>query len=123
MTGQDFQDRLDAIKTDLQTDGKGKTINIMFRQFGNTPYILPLSSDANGVINLAQLNAVEDFVSDLGALADQYLIDTAPYTAKAAELKAIAESAQYQEARANYKNNNVSENYAELQNAKGAYVA
>lgn len=75
MTGQDFQDRLAAIVEDLQTRGKGRTVNIMFRGENNTPNILPLSSDANGVVNAAQLQAVQAVVTQLGATATAY--DTA----------------------------------------------
>ncbi len=122
MTAQDFYDRLDAIKTDLQTDGKGKTVNIMFRNSSNQPNILPLSSDANGVLNAAQENAIDLVVADLADFVTDYNVAIAPYTAKAAELKVIAESPAYQNARLGYKQENISENYAELQNALGAYV-
>ncbi|MBX7173927.1 MAG: hypothetical protein K1X72_23355 [Pyrinomonadaceae bacterium] len=123
MTAQDFQDRLDALVLDLQTKGKGKSVNIMFRDAGNEPYVLPLSSDANGVVNAAELANVQGFVNNMKNFATQYINDTAAYTAKAAELKVIAESPAYIAARETYKNNNVSENYTELQDAKGAYVA
>lgn len=122
MTAQDFLDKLDAIVLDLQTDGKGKTVNIMFRNANNQPNILPLSSDANGVVNAVQLGAVSDVVGSLPDFVADYNVSIAPYTAKAAELKTITESPAYQNARAGYKQQNVSENYAELQNAKGAYV-
>ena len=122
MTAQDFLDRLDAIVLDLQTDGKGKTVNIMFRNANNQPNILPLSSDANGVVNAAQLAAVVDVVGFYSDFVQDYTAAIAPYTAKAAELKAIAESVGYQNARAGYKQQNISENYAELVNALGAYV-
>ncbi len=80
MTGQDFQDKLDAIVADLQTVGKGKTINLMFRGLENSPEIFPLSSDVNGVVNAAQLAAIQTFVSDLKPIADTYTTEYAPVT-------------------------------------------
>jgi hypothetical protein len=81
MTGQDFQDRLDAIVADLQTRGKGQTVNIMFRESSNSPLILPLSSDANGVVNAVQLQAIQDFLSDVITNADDYETQRAPVSA------------------------------------------
>lgn len=122
MTGQDIQDRLDAIVEDLQTDGKGRTVYVMVRNTDNEPVNYTLSSDANGVVNAAQLADLQQFIDLLKNVATQYIADTAAYTAKAAELKAIAETPAYKAARASYSQANVSENYAELQNAKGAYA-
>lgn len=123
MTGQDFLDRLNAIKADLQSvEGRGNTVNVMLRNAQNQPAIFPLSSDANGVLDNAQEIALTNAVSSLADFVDEYNIEIAPYTAKAAELKAIAESPAYQTARAGYKTENISENYAELANALGSYV-
>lgn len=72
MTGQDFQDLLDKIVEDLQTDGKGKSITIAFRNPDNSLNPLPLSSDVNGVVNAGQLQAVQDFIDTLKPLADTY---------------------------------------------------
>jgi len=81
MTGQDFQDKLDAIVADLQTAGKGKTINLMFRANGGAANVLPLSSTAGGVVNAGQLAAVQSFVDDLKGIADTYTTEYAPVTA------------------------------------------
>lgn len=160
MTGQDFQDRLDAIILDLQTKGKGQTVNIMFRNSDNTPNILPLSSDANGVVNAAQLAAIQDFIGIMQDVADEYNQAHAPVDAALEAFKtaqaphqALIEAAatarknlsdaleadqDYQDAKtaldtarqdlgyigaaSEYKTQHVSENYAELQSAKGKYV-
>ena len=78
MTGQDFQDKLDAIVADLQTNGKNQTVNIMFRNDANAPTVFPLSSDASGVVNAAQLDAIESFLSDILPIADSYAATYAP---------------------------------------------
>lgn len=123
MLSVEIQDRLDAIVHDLQFAGKGKTIQLMFRDASNQPLILPLSSDASGVVNAAQLSAVQTFVTGLKTAADTYNTDTAPYTAKAQELLVIRNSPAYQNARTVFANLNVTENYNELLNAKGNYAA
>jgi len=87
MTGQEFEDKLDAIVLDLQTAGKGKTINLMFRNQGGTPNILPLSSDVNGVINGAQLAAIQNFIVDLGDSANAYNTEYAPVQAASEAFK------------------------------------
>lgn len=94
----------------------------MFRDANNQPLVLPLSSNAQGVVDAAQLSAVQTFINGLKTAADTYNTDTAPYTAKALELKVIRESAGYQNARAVFAGLNVTENYNELANAKGNYV-
>lgn len=160
MTGQDIQDRLDGIVADLQTKGKGQTVNVMFRNSGNTPNILPLSSTPAGVVNAAQLAAIQTIVDDMKAYADDYeaarvpvsaaidafttaqaphqaLIDAAS-NARSTLNDALDADANYQTAKTNletaranplyisatndYKTQNVSENYSELQSAKGKYV-
>lgn len=160
MTGQDFQDKLDSIVRDLQTNGKGQTVNILFRGAGNAPQILPLSSDANGVVNAGQLAAIQAFINPLKVIATDYtnarvpvdaaleafktaqephqaLMDAAT-AARKALTDALDADAAYQTAKtaldtarldpdyvgfsADYRDGNVSENYAELSSAKGKYV-
>lgn len=160
MVGQDFYDKLSAIIQDLQTKGKGQTINIMFRNPDNTPNVMPLSSDINGVVNTAQWSAVETFINTLVPTANQYaqtygpvqtaldafktaqapheaaitaatnarkalndalMADTAYQNAKAS-LDAARANVDYIAARDAYVSKNVSENFAELSNVKGAYV-
>ena len=72
MTGQDVQDRLDALVVDLQTKGKGQTVQIMFRNPDNSPNVLPLSSNAQGVVDAAQLAAVQAFIDGLKPIATEY---------------------------------------------------
>ena len=62
MNGQDFQDKLGAIVNDLQTVGRGRTVEILFRDQMNTSLILPLSSTAAGVVDAAQLDQVQKFL-------------------------------------------------------------
>ncbi len=80
MTGQNIQDRLDAIVADLQTRGKGQTVNIMFRNPNNSPNILPISSDANGVVDAAQLAVIQAVVDGLIEPADDLTTYSAPVT-------------------------------------------
>lgn len=87
MTTQEIQDRVDAIVTDLQTKGKGQTVNIMFRNQNNTPNVLPLSSDAQGVVNAAQLAAVQGFVDGFASIADDLNAASAPVTTASEALK------------------------------------
>lgn len=159
MTGQDIQDRLDAIVEDLQTKGKGQTVQVMFRDGDNHPAVLPLSSDVNGVVDAAQLNDIQLFINDLKTFADDYeqrrapvlvaneayntarephqaLIDAASlarknlsdaltadaqYQAAKTALETARQNADYITASNFYKTMHVSENYAELQSAKGNY--
>ena len=60
MTGQEIQDRLDAIVVDLQTKGKVQTF--FFRDSDNVPNVLPLSSTAQGVVNAGQLADIQAVV-------------------------------------------------------------
>jgi hypothetical protein len=87
MTDQDFQDRLDALVADLQTKGKGQTVNVMFRNQDNSPNILPLSSDANGVVNAAQLQAIQNVVSELAGYAGELVETSAPVQAASEAFK------------------------------------
>lgn len=161
MTGQDFQDNLDAIVLDLQTNGRGQTVNIMFRSANNQPNVLPLSSDSAGGVNPEQLGAVQSVVDGLKANADSFENTYAPVKGASAAYSAARVSHQtliddakmsrdaltaaltadanyqsaktaydtaknapaYMAARDRYKATNVSENYAELTQAKGSYVA
>lgn len=81
MRGQDLQDRVDALVTDLQTKGKGQTINVLFRNPNNSPNILPLSSDVNGVVDAAQLAAIQAFIDPLKGFADSADTFSQPVTA------------------------------------------
>lgn len=81
MTAQEVRDRLDALVSDLQTKGRGQTVNVMFRKPDNTPNILPLSSNAQGVVNAAQLTAISAVVDDLAIVAEDLDTFSAPVTA------------------------------------------
>ena len=81
MTGQDIQDKLDEIVADLQTNGKGKTVEILLRAEDNTTIALPLSSDGAGVVDNNQLTAVQNFIDSLKPLADTYETELAPVKA------------------------------------------
>lgn len=91
MTGQDIQDRLDAIVADLQTKGKGQTVNIMFRNPNNSPNILPLSSDAQGVVDAAQLAAIQAVVDGLIEPADDLTTYSAPVSAAGEAFKTASQ--------------------------------
>lgn len=78
MTGQDFQDKLDAIVRDLQTSGKGRTVKVMMRQEDNETAEFALSSDANGIVNAAQLSVIQTFIDNLKVLASDYETSRAP---------------------------------------------
>lgn len=78
MTGQEIQDRVDALVVDLQTAGKGQTINIAIRNDDNSIEVLPLSSTAGGVVNAGQLATLQGFVDGLKAAADEYTGQYAP---------------------------------------------
>lgn len=160
MVGEDFQDRLDAIVSDLQTTGKGQTVGIAVRDSGNSFAVLPLSSDANGVVNVVQLAAVQNFFNLLKPIADQYEAERAPvqaaleafqtaqtphqilidaasqarkdlndalladanYQTKKMALENARANVDYVGAMADYRNNNVSENFGNLGDAKGKYA-
>lgn len=91
MTGQDIQDRLDAIVADLQTKGKGQIVNIMFRNPNKSPNILPLSSDAQGVVNAAQLAAVQAFVDGLIEPADDLTTFSMPVSTASEAFKTASQ--------------------------------
>lgn len=78
MTGQEIQDRLDAIVKDLQTTQKGKGVEIALRDEGGAMSIYGLSSDANGVVNQAQLNNLQSAIDYLKPVADAYETRYAP---------------------------------------------
>ena len=78
MTGQDFQDKLDAIALDLQTVGKGKTVKIALRGSNNDVTNFPLSSDVAGVVNDRQLTAIQDAINLIKPIADSYTTERGP---------------------------------------------
>lgn len=78
MTGQEIQERLDAIVEDLQTTEKGKSVEILFRAEDNTTVTKTLSSDINGVVDAAQLASVQNFINTLKPIADKYETEYAP---------------------------------------------
>lgn len=162
MTGQDILDRVDALVVDLQTRGKGQTVNVVFRSANNETDIYTLSSNAAGVINAQQLRILQDAIATANlvsiaddytaslvpiqqaadnlrtaempheslalratqarkALSDAYFNDPAYQTAKM-ELETARLNPDYIAARTAYDNQNVSENYAALGNAKGEYI-
>ena len=161
MTGQEIQDRLDAIVEDLQTDYKGQYTQIMMRGDDNTANIFSLSSDGAGNVNAIQLAAIQDFIDNLKPLADTYETEYAPVQAASETFRdaraehqvlidaasaarvaladaleadasyqtaktaydAAREDAGYVAARTAYRTNNVSENYGNLQEARGKYTA
>ncbi|MDQ3750429.1 MAG: hypothetical protein M3367_15650 [Acidobacteriota bacterium] len=160
MTGQDFQDKLDALVLDLQTVGKGQTIQVPLRNSANVTTIYPLSSDAAGVVNTAQLAAIQAVIDTLKPIATDFSTELAPvrtagedFTAARADHQALATAASaartalstalaadpafqtaktavdaarsnpdYVAARTAYKDNNVSENYSNLSEARGKYI-
>lgn len=160
MTAQDVQTRLDTIVSDLQNKAKGKTTNIMFRDANNLPAIKPLSSDANGVVDAAQLADVQAFVDTLKTALTNYNTASAPveaatetfktertrnlptieaarvaaenlkttleadaaYTAAKTQVETARSEPGYVSATEVYRNGNISENIAELTQARGAYV-
>lgn len=162
MTGADVQGRLDAIVTDLQSvEGRGKTINFMFRNPDNSPNILPISSDANGVVNVAQLAAVQTVVDGLIVALNAYNTTVAPVRTASESFKTVRETlaplattaqtaavalreaqaadpnftaakTAFEQARTDpayvaastaYRENNISENIAELASARGSFIA
>ena len=87
MTGQEFEDKLNAIVADLQTVGKGKTVNMLFRNSNGSANVLPLSSDANGVVNEAQRLVIQNFITNLADSADSYNTAYAPVQTAAEAFK------------------------------------
>jgi hypothetical protein len=79
MTGQDFQDKLDAIVLDLQTSFPNHSVQISLRGAGNVITVFSLSSVA-GVVNGAQLGAIQDVLDDLKPIADSYTTERVPVT-------------------------------------------
>jgi citrate lyase beta subunit len=146
--------------SDLQTAGKGQTINIMFRNPDNSPNILSLSSTPEGVVNAAQLAAIQSVVDGLKTALGAYTTAYAPVQTANENFKTVqatfetlattaaTASTALKDARENspdfvaaktaltgartepgyiaaksaYVGNNVSENIAELTQARGAYV-
>ena len=81
MTGQDFQDKLNAIVTDLQTAGKGQRVTVLFRTANNTVQGLALSSDSVGNVNADELGAIQAFINTLKPIADEYTTQLIPVQA------------------------------------------
>ncbi len=94
MTGLDIQKNLDAVVLDLQTKGKGQTVEMMFRNPDNSSNVLPLSSDAQGVVDVGQLSAIQTVVDALKDAADTYAAQIAPVTAAQADFKYAREQHQ-----------------------------
>ncbi len=160
MTGQDFQDKLDAIVVDLQTVGKNREIAILFRGSDNQPSVLPLESDPSGAVDPTQLTGIQNYINPLKTIADDYTTARVPVTAAledyntartfhqtlidaasaarialsdALEADAAYQTAKtaldaarldpdYVAAKTAYEVSNVSENFAELSQAKGSYI-
>ena len=72
MTGSQIQDALEAIKTDLQTTQKGKTVDIMLRNSDGSSEVFTLSSDGAGTVNAGQLSLIQSFIDGLKPVADSY---------------------------------------------------
>lgn len=81
MTGQDIQEKLDSIVEDLQTVGRGQTVIASLRGTNNQLREFPLSSDAGGVVDAAQLSNLQKFIDDLKPIADTYVMELAPVSA------------------------------------------
>lgn len=92
MTGADFQDKLDATVSDLQTAGKGQTVQITLRNNSNELETFPLSSTAQGVVDAAQLATIQSVVDAMKVLADDYAGELVPVSA-ASETFSTARSA------------------------------
>lgn len=78
MTGQQIQEALDALVVDLQTRGKGQTIQMAIRDEDNNLSVQSLSSDAGGAVNAAQLATLQSFVDGFAPVADAYETARAP---------------------------------------------
>ncbi len=87
MTGADFQAKLDGIVVDLQTAGKGQTVQFISRGTNNSSTVFPLSSTAGGVVDAAQLAAIQAFLDGLMPKADGYETERVPVTAALAVFK------------------------------------
>lgn len=94
MIGQDFQDKLDAIVLDLQTKGKGQLVKIAFRGADNDTFIMPLSSDANGVVNAQELSNLQAVVNNMKPFADNYETQRSPVQAALEDFKTAQEPHQ-----------------------------
>lgn len=72
MTGQEIQDKLDKIVADLQTTNKGFSTEIAFRQANGLLAVLPISADSAGIVDTAQLGAIQNVLNPIKAAADTY---------------------------------------------------
>ncbi len=78
MTGQDFTDTIDALVVDLQTKGKGQTVNIALRGADNITNDFRLSSDVNGIVNDGELKTLRSAILDASVAADGYSVAIVP---------------------------------------------
>lgn len=92
MTGQEIQERLDALVADLQTIGKGQTINFFYRAPDGSPNTLPLSSDASGNVNAGQLALIQGEVDNMKTIADAYEQEYAPVKTASEAFRAAREA-------------------------------
>ena len=86
MTGQDFQDKLDALVADM-TGKPNIGTEVALRAEDNTLAVRPLSTDANGVVNAAQLQTIQTQINGLKVIADDYEAARAPVTATSQAFK------------------------------------
>lgn len=94
MTGQDFQDKLDAIVGDLQTTAKGRECKILVRGEDNDASIFTLSSDSGGVVNAAQLANLQGTLDTFKQIADEYEAQRGLYTPQLDAFKSAREAHQ-----------------------------
>jgi hypothetical protein len=123
MTGQDIQDRFDAIVSDLQ-DNVGTQYQVMLRDEDNNPSVLQVSSDGMGVVNAGEVAGLQAFIDNLKPIADAYEAARAPITAAGDAYRAARAVHQnlidaYSAARTAL--NNALEGDAAYQNAKDGY--
>lgn len=88
MTGLQFQQRLAAIVTDLQTTQKGNGTNIMFRDNTNTLNTFPLTADETGAVNQAELTPIQNHVDSLADYADDFITASLPVKTATSGFKA-----------------------------------
>lgn len=80
MTGQDFQDKLDALVADMQTNGKGQTAQLLLRDSDNVASTFSISCESDGEVSAANVAAVQSFINPLKTIADTYESERAPVT-------------------------------------------
>ena len=109
MTGQDFQDRLDAIVADLEA-----------RPEANIGCSIRGLSETFRTRRAAHQNLIDAATAARIALQDALAADN-DYQAADTALKAAQTDPDYVAARTAYQNNNVSENFGNLSEARGKY--